>query len=341
MLLDTVRGSFMLADDAEVTAEANPDDLHADKLASLLEAGVNRLSIGVQSLDDGLLRVLGRRHSAREALDAFRAARGAGFDNVSIDLMYGLPDQTPEQWGATLDSALDLRPSHISMYCLTLEGGTPMERDAAAGRIPVPDSDLAADMYLAAEVRTARRASGTTRSRTGRYRAGRAAITWSTGGTGRSWAWARRALVPGRAPLPQHQVAEGVYPQDGARGAAPSRGREALRVRPCRRSRGACRPPAGDGRDDDDGAAARYGCRRSPVRGALRGAAGRSRTAKSSTSFRTTGCWRRGAIGSSSHPGGGSWATRCSAASSRAGGREHQRTAEDSARRWLQTVDLG
>ena len=154
MLLDTIRGSFMLADDAEVTAEANPDDLHADKLASLLEAGVNRLSIGVQSLDDGLLRVLGRRHSAREALDAFRAARGAGFDNVSIDLMYGLPDQTPEQWGATLDSALDLRPSHISMYCLTLEGGTPMERDAAAGRIPVPDSDLAADMYLAAEVRT-------------------------------------------------------------------------------------------------------------------------------------------------------------------------------------------
>ena len=154
-LLDAVRGSFGLADDAEVTAEANPDDLDVDKLASLLEAGVNRLSIGVQSLDDGLLRVLGRRHSAREAIDAFRAARSAGFDNVSIDLMYGLPDQTPEQWGATLDTALGLRASHVSMYCLTLEGGTPMERDAAAGRIPVPDGDLAADMYLAAEVQTA------------------------------------------------------------------------------------------------------------------------------------------------------------------------------------------
>ena len=117
--------------------------------------GVNRLSIGVQSLDDGLLRVLGRRHSAREALDAFRASRQAGFDNVSVDLMYGLPDQTVEQWGATLDIALSLRPSHISMYCLTLEGGTPMERDAAAGRIQVPDGDLAADMYLMAEVQTA------------------------------------------------------------------------------------------------------------------------------------------------------------------------------------------
>ena len=155
MLLDAIRGSFGLADEVEVTAEANPDDLDEGKLASLLEAGVNRLSIGVQSLDDGLLRVLGRRHSAREAIDAFRAARGAGFDNVSIDLMYGLPDQTLEQWGATLDSALELRPSHISMYCLTLEGGTPMERDAAAGRIPTPDGDLAADMYLAAEVKTA------------------------------------------------------------------------------------------------------------------------------------------------------------------------------------------
>ena len=155
MLIDAIRGAFDLADDAEITAEANPDDLDQRKLASLLEAGVNRLSIGVQSLDDGLLRVLGRRHSAREATDAFNAARGAGFGNVSIDLMYGLPDQTPEQWGVTLDSALDLRPSHISMYCLTLEEGTPMERDAAAGRVPLPDGDLAADMYLAAEVRTA------------------------------------------------------------------------------------------------------------------------------------------------------------------------------------------
>ncbi len=155
MLLDAVRGSFGLAVEAEITAEANPDDLCAEKLASLLEAGVNRLSIGVQSLDDDLLRLLGRRHSAREALEAFTTARSAGFDNVSIDLMYGLPDQTLEQWGATLATALGMRPSHISMYCLTLEGGTPMERDAAAGRIPVPDGDLAADMYLMAEVQTA------------------------------------------------------------------------------------------------------------------------------------------------------------------------------------------
>ena len=154
-LMDAIRGAFGLTVDAEITAEANPDDLGEEKLSSMLDAGINRLSIGVQSLDDGLLRVLGRRHSAREAIEAFRAARCAGFDNVSIDLMYGLPDQTQEQWGATLDTALDLRPSHISMYCLTLEEGTPMERDAVAGKIPVPDGDLAADMYLAAELKTA------------------------------------------------------------------------------------------------------------------------------------------------------------------------------------------
>ena len=169
----------------------------------MLGAGINRLSIGVQSLDDGLLRMLGRRHSAREALNAFRAARDAGFDNVSIDLMYGLPDQTLEQWGATLDSALGIRPSHISMYCLTLEGGTPMERDAAAGRIPVPDGDLAADMYLAAEVQTAE--AGLRHYEISNWAiAGRESrhnlVYWRNRpflGVGPG-----RAFVPGRSPLP-------------------------------------------------------------------------------------------------------------------------------------------
>ncbi len=154
-LLNTIKGAFNLVDGVEVTLEANPDDLTLEKLASFLDTGVNRLSIGVQSLDDGLLRLLGRRHSADEALMAYRAARQAGFGNVSIDLMYGLPGQTVEQWGETLAAALDVGPSHVSMYCLTLEGGTPMERDVAARRLAEPDGDLAADMYLLAEAEAA------------------------------------------------------------------------------------------------------------------------------------------------------------------------------------------
>ena len=155
MLLDRVAAAFRLADGVEITLEANPDDLADEKLDSFMRAGINRLSLGVQSLDDGLLQVLGRRHSADDALGAYYAARQAGFGNVSIDLMYGLPGQTADQWGATLAATLAVEPSHISMYCLTLEGGTPMERGVAAGRLPQPDGDLAADMYLVAEAAAA------------------------------------------------------------------------------------------------------------------------------------------------------------------------------------------
>ena len=157
MLLDAVRGAFGLAGDAEITAEANPDDLHEEKVASLLDAGVqpaeHRRAESGRRLCSGSWGAATR--PTRPWTRSRRQRGSAGFDNVSIDLMYGLPDQTLEQWGATLDTALDMGPSHISMYCLTLEGGTPMERDAAAGRIPVPDGDLAADMYLAAEVQSA------------------------------------------------------------------------------------------------------------------------------------------------------------------------------------------
>ena len=170
MLIDAIRGAFGLAGDAETTAEANPDDLDAGKLASLLEAGVNRLSLGVQSLDEDLLRVLGRRHSAGEALDAFRAARSAGFDNVSIDLMYGLPDQTLEQWGATVDTALGLRPSHISMYCLTLEGVGRWSGTQRRAGSPCRTETWRPTCTWRPRCRPPRPGTGTTRSRTGRYR---------------------------------------------------------------------------------------------------------------------------------------------------------------------------
>ena len=150
-VLASVHSSFRIDEDAEVTVEANPGDLTVAKLRQFRKAGVNRLSIGVQSFDDGLLELLGRRHNADEAAEAYRAAREAGFDNASIDLMYGLPHQTLDQWRTTLATAVDLRPPHISMYALTLEGGTPMHRQVESGRLPEPDPDLAADMYLLAE----------------------------------------------------------------------------------------------------------------------------------------------------------------------------------------------
>ena len=150
-VMDAVGRAFKVRPDAETTLEANPGDFCEAKLAHYLRCGINRLSIGVQSFDDGLLRMLGRRHSARQAADAYALAVTAGFDNVSIDLMYGLPHQTLDQWRGTLERTGDLAPPHVSMYCLTLEDGTPMQRWVDDGVLPDPDADLAADMYLLAQ----------------------------------------------------------------------------------------------------------------------------------------------------------------------------------------------
>lgn len=146
-LTEAIRRSFRVAPDAEVTAEANPDDCTPERVNAIRAAGINRLSIGVQSLDDGLLKVLGRRHDASQATAAFDAARKAGLTNISVDLMFGLPTQTLAQWTATLEGAVRLVPDHMSMYGLTIEPSTPFAADVGAGRLPVPDGDLAADMY--------------------------------------------------------------------------------------------------------------------------------------------------------------------------------------------------
>ena len=150
--------AFRIDPEAEVTLEANPGDLDSNACQGLLRQGVNRLSIGVQSLDNGLLQLLGRRHSADGAVEAFQTARNAGFTNVNLDLMYGLPDQTLDQWSDTIERLAALSPEHISLYALTLEEGTPMRVWADQGKIPEPDPDLAADMY--AKARTVLDASG-------------------------------------------------------------------------------------------------------------------------------------------------------------------------------------
>ncbi len=146
-ILATAQAAFNIQAEAETTAEANPDDLDGPKCQSLLELGVNRLSIGIQSLDDELLKVLGRRHNSQQAITAVREAQKAGFSNVNLDLMYGLPGQSLARWQDTLLRTVALGPSHLSLYALTPEEGTPLHRWIERGEVTEPDPDLAADMY--------------------------------------------------------------------------------------------------------------------------------------------------------------------------------------------------
>lgn len=140
---------------AEITLEANPGTVDAAKLAAFRAAGVNRLSLGVQSIHADELRLFGRSHSFADATDAFHLARRAGFDNISVDLIYGAPYQTRRSWRETLEAVLAWNPEHISLYSLTIETGTPLHHRIERGDIPSPDPDLAADMYEDARARLA------------------------------------------------------------------------------------------------------------------------------------------------------------------------------------------
>ena len=150
-LLEAVQRGRSLAPDPEVSIEANPGTVDGAGLASLLRLGVNRLSLGIQSFDDAELRLLGRIHTTAEALEAFRAARRAGFRNISLDLIFGLPGQSLASWQASLQRALELGPEHLSLYALSVEAGTPLAGAIARGEPARPDPDLAADMYELAE----------------------------------------------------------------------------------------------------------------------------------------------------------------------------------------------
>ncbi|MBV6401999.1 MAG: Oxygen-independent coproporphyrinogen-III oxidase-like protein YqeR [Anaerolineales bacterium] len=143
----SIRANFNLTDDAEITIEANPGTVSFANLLELRSIGINRISFGVQSANMEELRMLERTHDFFDVIQAVTSARKAGFDNLNLDLIYGLPEQTLQTWQTSLQRILDLRPEHISAYALTLEHGTPFGRWSAKGLMPLPDPDLAAEMY--------------------------------------------------------------------------------------------------------------------------------------------------------------------------------------------------
>jgi oxygen-independent coproporphyrinogen-3 oxidase len=146
-IFKSIRDNFILTDDVEISIEANPGTVSYENLLKLRKIGINRISYGVQSANTEELRMLERAHDFFDVIEAVASARKAGFDNLNLDLIYGLPEQTLQTWQATVKRILDLHPEHISAYALTLEHGTPFGRWSSKGLLPLPDPDLAADMY--------------------------------------------------------------------------------------------------------------------------------------------------------------------------------------------------
>ena len=147
-ILTAIRRSFDVDNNAEITFEANPDSVSDQLLKRLKAEGFNRVSLGIQSDDDAMLETLNRPHNYAQAVNAYQRIRKAGFKNVSVDLIYGLPDQTLRQWLETVEHVLELMPEHISLYGLEVHPGTPIEEYEKMGRIP--DEDVFADMYIGA-----------------------------------------------------------------------------------------------------------------------------------------------------------------------------------------------
>jgi len=147
-IFDVIYNMFTVTDDAEITFEANPDDLTIDYLSAMHSLPFNRISIGIQSFDDKDLKRINRRHTSQQAVEAVRNAQIAGFDNISIDLIYGLPFQTLSNWEKQLDMAVRLKVQHISAYGLTYEEGTALWNQREKGEIETIDDSIMNEMYL-------------------------------------------------------------------------------------------------------------------------------------------------------------------------------------------------
>jgi len=146
-LIDALRPRFALVPDAEVTLEVNPRDLDLDGYRRLRAIGVGRLSLGVQSIDDEVLREMRRVHSGADAREAVRLSRHAGFGNVSVDLILGWPGETRERWMRNLEAVRSMGPDHVSLYVLEIEGKTVLGHKSRTGSLVLPDDDLVADLY--------------------------------------------------------------------------------------------------------------------------------------------------------------------------------------------------
>lgn len=146
-IMQVVRNSFVLADDLEMSFEANPGTIQDKDLSEYRKLGFNRISLGAQSFHANELMLLGRIHTPQETIEAVSAIRQAGFDNLNLDLIYGLPGQTIERWNESIEMALDLHPEHLSLYCLTIEEGTPLEEKVRRGEVFPIDDDVSAEMY--------------------------------------------------------------------------------------------------------------------------------------------------------------------------------------------------
>ena len=151
-ILNQIRSSFALDENAEITLEANPDDLSEAYLRALKGMGFNRLSIGMQSANEAILRIFERQHDLDAVEQALEYARRSRFDNINLDLIFCSPGETLAEWNRTVDTLLRLSPEHISMYGLELKGGTRLRQQVDAGELPAPDDDDFADMYEDASV---------------------------------------------------------------------------------------------------------------------------------------------------------------------------------------------
>lgn len=146
-ILEFCKSKFTIDKDAEITIEANPGTLDGEKIKLLIESGINRLSLGAQSFNNLFLKKLGRIHNTKDIIDSYHLARKEGFNNINIDIMFALPDQTTEDLQITLKKAISLKPDHLSLYNLTIKPGTEYYKKYKKGKLKLPNEDEEFDMY--------------------------------------------------------------------------------------------------------------------------------------------------------------------------------------------------